>query len=362
MIFKCVNICTLLFFLSSLCCAASSKHKVLSTKEDVVEEMHRLIQFPEEALYSGVYGEFSFTLHFMNGEFFRVSFEDDCYWAFKEAVEDAVSKLSECNFAVEPKEGYNCVAIHMTHRFEPFIKPLSLDIMRYIDQYIPATYGGVSPDNSYSGLKFDILSKVECDKLKRKGIDEIFIEVDVQADGSPSLPRIYTLNGVKIDSLDTNPFKKEFSPMVVNGKPCPSVYREYSWVGSPIMGRGDNQVLSHTCEEDDDMYLEFDSILYGESPKFQGGDIRKFEDWVVKHIRYPKGCIRERIEGNVRVHFTIKKDGSLSNIELHSSPDYRLTIEAFRLIESSPRWDLSTYKGKIFERDKYATIKFRLPN
>ncbi len=79
-------------------------------------------------------------------------------------------------------------------------------------------------------------------------------------------------------------------------------------------------------------------IVAEEMPKFQGGDIGTFRNWVNKNYKYPTIAADNGIQGNVVVFFVIEKDGKVSNVKVLQSPDPLLSEEAIRLVSSSPSW------------------------
>ena len=90
-------------------------------------------------------------------------------------------------------------------------------------------------------------------------------------------------------------------------------------------------------------------------PKFQGGDLNGFRDWVQGHLVYPKEAIEKNISGKVVMRFVIEKDGSVSSIEVISSPSELLAEEAIRVLKSSPKWSPG------MQRDKAVRVFYILP-
>lgn len=72
-----------------------------------------------------------------------------------------------------------------------------------------------------------------------------------------------------------------------------------------------------------------------ELPKFMGLDVKYFGIWVRSNTIYPEQAVREKIEGRVWVSFVIDKDGSLSNIQITSSPHKLLSEEVLRIMNAA---------------------------
>lgn len=73
-------------------------------------------------------------------------------------------------------------------------------------------------------------------------------------------------------------------------------------------------------------------------PKFRGGELQKFSQWVNERIVYPKLAQEVGVQGKVIVTFIVEPDGSVSNIVVSRSIDKLLDEEAVRVVASSPKW------------------------
>lgn len=96
-------------------------------------------------------------------------------------------------------------------------------------------------------------------------------------------------------------------------------------------------------------------ILVEDMPRFQGGDIEKFRNWVLGKISYPPMAQSFGIIGKVVLSFVVERDGRVSSIEVLSSPDKLLSDEAVRVIGRSPVWT----PGR--QRDVPVRVKFVIP-
>ncbi|MCL2562046.1 MAG: energy transducer TonB [Rikenellaceae bacterium] len=85
---------------------------------------------------------------------------------------------------------------------------------------------------------------------------------------------------------------------------------------------------------DDDLFFSAEFM-----PKFQGGDLATFRNWVQSRTVFPPMAQSMGISGTVTVQFVIERDGSLTNIEVINSPDSMLDNEALRVLRQSPRWE-----------------------
>jgi protein TonB len=87
-------------------------------------------------------------------------------------------------------------------------------------------------------------------------------------------------------------------------------------------------------------------MIVEDMPTFQGGDVRKFSEWVAKNIQYPAYAKENGIMGKVFIGFVVEKDGSVSNVEVLRSVDHSLDMEAVRVVKSSPQWAPGYQRGE----------------
>lgn len=109
--------------------------------------------------------------------------------------------------------------------------------------------------------------------------------------------------------------------------------------------------LSEDVDFGDEIYITVE-----DEPKFMDKSWETFAYWAAKQIKYPKAAVKDNIQGLVKIRFVIEKDGSISNIEVLTSPSPLLSEEALRVIRMSPaQWT----PGK--QRDKPVRVRFEVP-
>ena len=72
-------------------------------------------------------------------------------------------------------------------------------------------------------------------------------------------------------------------------------------------------------------------------------------------LKYPQICIENGRQGRVTLSFTIKADGSLSDVKVLRGVDPALDQEAVRVVKSSPKWT----PGK--QRDRAVAVSYTFP-
>ena len=88
-------------------------------------------------------------------------------------------------------------------------------------------------------------------------------------------------------------------------------------------------------------------FIVEEMPTFQGKGQEGFREWVANNLRYPESAAKNGISGRVFVQFVVRKDGSLSDIEIVRGAHPDLDAEAFRVIkESPPDWTPGVQHGR----------------
>lgn len=107
---------------------------------------------------------------------------------------------------------------------------------------------------------------------------------------------------------------------------------------------------AEAVQEDDAPFLVVEDM-----PKFQGGDLSVFRKWVLERLKFPQTALESGVSGRVTLSFVIEKDGSLTNIQVITSPDQALSDEAIRVLKMSPKWT----PGK--QRNMAVRVKYNLP-
>ena len=89
-----------------------------------------------------------------------------------------------------------------------------------------------------------------------------------------------------------------------------------------------------SAETSDEDHLFID---YHENAEFPGGEEAYFK-WLGDNIKYPKDCLKKKIEGRVFVSFVVEKDGSITDVKTLRSPHKSLSKEAERVVKAMPKW------------------------
>ena len=96
-----------------------------------------------------------------------------------------------------------------------------------------------------------------------------------------------------------------------------------------------------------------------EMPKFPGGDKELFQ-FVADHIKYPEEAKKAGTEGRVYVGFIVEPDGSLSDFKVLRGIGHGCDEEALRIVESMPKWQPGTQRGKAVRVSYQIPINFKL--
>ena len=87
-------------------------------------------------------------------------------------------------------------------------------------------------------------------------------------------------------------------------------------------------------------------VVVENMPKFQGGDVMAFRNWIMREVKYPADAIEKSIQGRVLIQFVIEKDGTVSEVTALENPNKILADESVRVISSSPKWTPGTQRGQ----------------
>ncbi|MCQ2198486.1 MAG: energy transducer TonB [Paludibacteraceae bacterium] len=101
--------------------------------------------------------------------------------------------------------------------------------------------------------------------------------------------------------------------------------------------------------DDDPVFLKVEK-----QASFEGG-MGAMMKWLSNHINYPSICAESGIEGKVFVQFTVKKDGSITDVQVVRGAHELLNAEAVRVVASMPKWKPGEQQGQK------VSSKFTLP-
>lgn len=87
-------------------------------------------------------------------------------------------------------------------------------------------------------------------------------------------------------------------------------------------------------------------VIVEDMPKFKGGDINKFREWVQKRVRYPDIAAQNDIQGRVYISFVVETSGLVSNVSVTRSVDALLDEAAKVAVEASPKWEPGMQRGR----------------
>jgi periplasmic protein TonB len=94
-------------------------------------------------------------------------------------------------------------------------------------------------------------------------------------------------------------------------------------------------------------------------PEFPGGDKALFK-YIEDNINYPKEAKNKGIEGTVVVKFVVKKDGSLTKVEIARGIGGGCDEETVRLINAMPKWIPGKNNGKEVNVAYTLPVKFKM--
>lgn len=83
-----------------------------------------------------------------------------------------------------------------------------------------------------------------------------------------------------------------------------------------------------------------DSVLLNcsDMPRYNGGDLLKFRNFIQSVVKYPEQAIKMRIQGKVFVRFVVKKTGTLGDIQILGGTDPVLNNAVIAALQKSDKW------------------------
>ena len=101
-------------------------------------------------------------------------------------------------------------------------------------------------------------------------------------------------------------------------------------------------------------------VIVEDMPRFKGGDLNNFRDWVQKRVRYPELAAENGIQGRVFITFVVETNGNVSNVSVSRSVDALLDDAAKEAVAASPKWQPGMQRGRPVRVQYSIPIIFQL--
>ncbi len=79
-------------------------------------------------------------------------------------------------------------------------------------------------------------------------------------------------------------------------------------------------------------------VVTDHMPRFRGGSVRVFQEWVQAQVVYPEPMRQQHVEGTVVASFVVTKEGLIRGIEILRTPHERLGQEVEKVMKLSKSW------------------------
>ena len=106
---------------------------------------------------------------------------------------------------------------------------------------------------------------------------------------------------------------------------------------------------------EDEVFIAVESM-----PKFQGGSVVDFRNYVQQQLSYPEEAAKKGLEGTSFVQFIINKEGEVEDVEVKRSSHPILDQAAVDIIENSPQWEAGKQRGEKVKVQFTIPIVFKL--
>ncbi len=107
------------------------------------------------------------------------------------------------------------------------------------------------------------------------------------------------------------------------------------------------------------MHKERKEKHFIQKPSYDGGP-KAMTKFIYDNLKYPKEALEEKIEGTVRVRYTINHLGEVVDAKIQSSLGYGCDEEAIRVIKLL-KFQVPKNRGIRAQFHKNANIRFKLP-
>ena len=112
-------------------------------------------------------------------------------------------------------------------------------------------------------------------------------------------------------------------------------------------------------EKEEEIVEEEIFFTVEEMPKFRGGGLPEFRNWVQQNVKYQQIALEIGIQGNVVVQFVVGADGKMQNFKVLQSPDKTLSDATIEVLKKANEMKNGWKPGK--QRGKPVKVSFTLP-
>ena len=100
-------------------------------------------------------------------------------------------------------------------------------------------------------------------------------------------------------------------------------------------------------------------VYCDKQPVFPGG-LEGFTKYLAKNIKYPEAARKNKIQGRVILRFIVRKDGSITDVNLLRGVDPEIDKEAALVLSAMPKWQPGINKGKVVSCQYTVPVAFAL--
>ncbi len=116
-------------------------------------------------------------------------------------------------------------------------------------------------------------------------------------------------------------------------------------------------VVGNQAEEEEDAQI---FQIVEDMPKFQGGEIEEFRNYIQTQVKYPPLAMENGISGTVYVSFVVNRRGEIAGINIIRGVDPSLDEEVIKALKGAPKWEPGKQRGKPVNVSFSIPVKFIL--
>lgn len=121
----------------------------------------------------------------------------------------------------------------------------------------------------------------------------------------------------------------------------------------------DDEIEIIVMQEEEEEEAEIFYIVE-DMPKFQGGELENFRNYIQGSIKYPPIAMENGISGTVYVNFIVNTKGEIDKIVIVRGVDPALDNEVIRALKAAPKWTPGMQRGKPVNVSMAIPVKFIL--
>jgi TonB family protein len=156
------------------------------------------------------------------------------------------------------------------------------------------------------------------------------------------------IDGKDASASEMSDLASKIKTMTIDKTPVKKANGELATAGTLMISTNANNLINFPSIPkviDNMSYQEEIMTKVDQQAQFKGGTKEMYK-YLAETVIYPKSAQLAGVQGMVFLKFVVKKDGSISDVEVQKGIGFGCDVEAIRVIKAMPKWRPAKHKGK----------------